>query len=101
MPLMTISMPHQLGKEEATRRLKEKRTEIKEKHTYTVTDLTETWVNPNSMDFAFKVLGFSLTGNVESLDDAVNIAVDLPVAAMIVKGTIESEIKKELGQVLS
>lgn len=97
---MTISVPHQLGQDEATRRLKEKHAEIKEKHTYTVTDLTETWTSPNSMAFAFKVLGFSLTGNVESLDEAVSIAVDLPVAAMLMKGTIESEIKKELTQVL-
>lgn len=101
MPLVNISMPHRLGREEATRRLKEKHAEIKSKHTYTVTDLTETWTSPDSMDFAFKVYGFSLTGNVESKDDSVDIAVDLPVAAMIVKGTIESEIKKELGQVLA
>jgi len=101
MSMMTISVPHSLGQEEATRRLKVKQAEIKEKHTYTVTDLTETWTSPHAMDFAFKVLGFALTGSVRSLEKAVEIAVDLPVAAMLMKGTIESEIKKELSQVLS
>lgn len=98
---MNITMPHRLGQEEATRRLKSKHAEIRDRQTYTVTDLTENWTSPHSMEFAFKVLGFSLTGSVESLADAVQIAVDLPVAAMIIKGTIESEIKKELTQVLS
>ncbi len=101
MPLLSVSMPHKLGKDEATRRLKIKHAEIKEKHTYTVTDLTETWVDPYSMDFAFKVLGFSLTGSVRTTDDSVGINVDLPTVAMLMKGTIESEIKKELGQVLT
>ena len=101
MPLLSVSMPHTLGKDEATRRLKLKHAEIKEKHTYTVTELTETWNDPYSMDFAFKVLGFSLTGSVHAMDDTVGINVDLPTIAVMMKGTIESEIKKELAQVLT
>ena len=94
-------MPHTLGKDEATRRLKVKHADIKEKHTYTVSDLTETWIDPHSMDFAFKVLGFSLTGSVRATDDTVGINVDLPTVAVMMKGTIENEIKKELAQVLT
>ena len=101
MPLLSVSMPHTLGKDEATRRLKLKHAEVKEKHTYTVTDLTETWNDPYSMDFAFKVYGFSLTGSVSATDDAVGIDVDLPTIAVMMKGTIESEIKKELAQILT
>jgi len=94
-------MPHTLGKDEATRRLKVKHAEIKEKHTYTVTNLTETWTDVHSMDFAFRVYGFSLTGSVHATDDSVRINVDLPTIAIMMRGTIESEIKKELAQVLS
>jgi hypothetical protein len=101
MSLMNITVPHQLSQEEATTRLKEKHAEIKQQHTYTVTNLTETWIDSHSMDFAFKVYGFSLTGSVKSLADAVAIVVDLPLAAMPLKSTIESQIKKELIKVLS
>ena len=101
MPLLSVSMPHALGRDEATRRLKVKHAEIKEKHTYTVTDLTETWIDPHSMDFAFKVYGFSLTGSVRATDNSVGIDVDLPTIAIMMKGTIESEIRKELSQVLT
>jgi len=100
MPTLNITVSHQLTQAEATERLKQKRTEIKEQHTYTVTDLKETWTTPHSLDFAFKILGFSLTGSVESLENSVRIAVVLPVAAMMMKGTIESQVRRELEQVL-
>ncbi|MGL4595579.1 MAG: polyhydroxyalkanoic acid system family protein [Thermoguttaceae bacterium] len=100
MPLMKITVPHQLSQEEATRRLKQKHEQIKTEHTYTVSDLRETWLNDDAMDFAFKVLGFSLTGGVRSEPQSVTLSVDLPVVAMMMKGTIASQIEKELNQVL-
>ncbi|MDR2346559.1 MAG: polyhydroxyalkanoic acid system family protein [Planctomycetaceae bacterium] len=100
MPKIDITFPHNLNQEEATERLKIKEAEIKEKHVYTVTELNETWTSPTAMDFSFKIYGFSLKGSVKSLESAVQIILDLPVAAMLFRGTIESEIKKELAQVL-
>ena len=101
MPTLDITVSHQLTQAEATERLKKKRTEIKEENTYTVSDLKETWTSPDSLDFAFKVLGFSLTGTVESLESSVRIAVALPIAAMPMKGMIENQVRRELEQVLS
>ena len=100
MPTLNITVPHQLAQAEATERLKKKQTKIKEQHTYTVTDLKETWTTPYSLDFAFKILGFSLTGSVESLESSVRITVVLPIAATVMKGTIESQVRRELEQVL-
>lgn len=101
MPTLDISLSHQLTQAEATERLKKKRTEIKEQHTYTVSDLKETWTTPHSLDFSFKILGFSLTGKVESLESSVHIVVALPAAALMIKGTIENQVRRELEQVLS
>jgi len=101
MPTLNITVDHRLPQAEATERLKKKRTEIKEQHTYTVSDLKETWTTPDSLDFSFKILGFSLTGTVESLDSSVRISVALPAAALLMKGTIESQVRRELEQVLS
>ena len=101
MPTLNITVPHQLPQAEATERLKQKRTEIKDQHTYTVSDLKETWTSPDSLDFSFKILGFSLTGTVESQESSVHISVVLPIAATIMKGTIESQVRRELEQVLS
>ena len=101
MPTLNVTVAHQLPQAEATERLKKKQTEIKEQHTYTVSDLKETWTSPDSLDFSFKILGFSLTGTVESLDSSVHISVALPAAALLMKGTIESQVRRELEQVLS
>ena len=101
MPNLNIAVPHTLTQAEATERLKKKHAEIKDQHTYTVTDLKEMWITPHSLDFAFKILGFSLTGSVESLASSVKIAVVLPAAALLMKGTIESQMRRELEQVLS
>ena len=101
MPDLNITVSHQLTRAEASERLKKKQTEIKEQHTYTVTDLKETWTTPDTLDFSFKILGFSLTGSVESLESSVRITVALPAAALMIKGTIESQVRRELEQVLS
>ena len=100
MPTLHVTVAHQLPQAEATERLKKKRTEIHEQHTYTVSNLKETWTTPDSLDFSFKILGFSLTGSVESLESSVHIMVVLPAAALMIKGTIESQIRRELEQVL-
>ncbi|MCL2743747.1 MAG: polyhydroxyalkanoic acid system family protein [Planctomycetaceae bacterium] len=101
MPLLKITEPHTLGKEEAVHRLRQKEIEIKEKNTYLVSDLSETWTTPYSMDFAFKIYGFSPTGSVCVEDDKVTISVDLPLAAMFIQGMLENEIRKELAKVLA
>ena len=100
MPTLDVTVFHRLTQAEATERLKKKQAEIKEQHTYTVSDIKETWTTPDSLDFAFKILGFSLTGTVESLESSVRIVVVLPAAALLMKGTIESQVRRELEQVL-
>ncbi|GHT24349.1 hypothetical protein FACS189419_09260 [Planctomycetales bacterium] len=101
MPLLNVTQQHKLSRDEATARLKKKRDEIKEKHTYTVSDLREEWTSPHSLDFSFKVLGFSVTGSAVSNESEVRITVDLPTAAMLMKGSIESQIRQELSKVLA
>ena len=101
MPTLNVTVAHQLAQAEATERLKKKHAEIKKQNTYTVSDIKESWTTPDSLDFSFKILGFSLTGKVESLESSVKIEVALPVAAMMVQGMIEKEVRQQLEQVLS
>ena len=100
MPTLNVTVAHKLTQTEATERLKKKQIEIKDQHTYTVSDLKETWTTPGTLDFSFKILGFSLTGTVESLESSVRIVVALPAAALMMKETIESQVRRELEQVL-
>lgn len=100
MPQMLITKPHALGQEEATRRLNVKAEQIKEKHQYDVRELVETRPDPNTLVFSAKILGFAVSGTCESRPDEVVMNLDLPVAAMVVWGMIESQIHTELAAVL-
>ncbi|MDR0869591.1 MAG: polyhydroxyalkanoic acid system family protein [Planctomycetaceae bacterium] len=101
MSLLNVEVSHSLPRSEATERLKKKEQEIKEQRTYTVSDLTENWLDPDTLEFAFKVYGFSITGSVRSQEHSVALSIDLPVAAAMMKGMIESQVRKELTNVLT
>jgi hypothetical protein len=91
-----MQIPHTLGREEATRRLQEQLPKVRGQ----VTELDEQWQD-HTLTFHFKVLGFKVGGTLAVEEAAANVDVDLPLAAMIVKGTIEQRVRQELGGLLA
>jgi hypothetical protein len=85
-----------LSREEAARRLKEQAAKAREQ----VTDLEEQW-NDHTLTFRFKAMGFGVNGTMAVEDAAVKIDVNLPLAAMMVKGMIEHRLRQEIGGVLA
>ena len=96
MPKLLTQIPHNLGREEATRRIKEKAAEARDQ----VTDLDEQW-NDHTLTFRFKAMGFGVSGTLVVEDAAVKIDVDLPLAAIMVKGMIEQRLRQEIAAVLA
>ncbi|HEX7377368.1 MAG TPA: polyhydroxyalkanoic acid system family protein [Pirellulales bacterium] len=99
MPKITISVPHQLGQEGAAERLQRFVTRLKEKHQDQVSNLEEEW-NGNALTFRFKTFGFQFQGNGNVSENDATLDVDLPFAAMMFKGKIESEMRDTLTRVL-
>ena len=95
MPALTIAVPHQLGQQQATDRLKELLAKIKERYGSQVSDLQETWAD-NVLNFAFKTYGFNIQGQLAVSPSDVKIDGQLPFAAMMFKGKIEQAIRDEL-----
>jgi putative polyhydroxyalkanoate system protein len=91
MPRLALEVPHNLGREEATRRLKEKAEKARDQ----VTDLEEQW-NDHTLTFRFKAMGFGVNGTMAVEDAAVKIDVNLPFAAIVAKGMIEQKLREEL-----
>jgi hypothetical protein len=85
-----------LGREEATRRLKEQAAKARDQ----VTELEEQW-NNHSLTFRFKAMGFGVSGTMAVEDTAVTFDVSLPLAAMMVKGMIEQRLRQEISGVLA
>lgn len=99
MPKISVSVPHQLGQQVAADRLKSFVARLKEKHQDQVSDLQEQWTE-NALKFGFKTFGFQFQGTGNVSDSDAKIDVDIPFAAMMFKGKIESEMRETLTRVL-
>ena len=99
MPKLSIAIPHTLGREAAGERLKNFMVRLKEKHQDQVSNLQEEW-SENSLKFSFSTFGFKIAGVGTVEESEVKMDIDLPFAAMMLKGKIESEIRETLTRVL-
>jgi hypothetical protein len=96
MPRLSMQIPHNLGRDEATRRIKESLAKVRD----LVTELDEQWQG-NKLTFHFKAMGFKVGGEMLVADTMVHVDLDLPLPAMMVKGKIEERVRQELSAVLA
>ena len=92
MPKINLEIPHQLSAEESRSRL-ERFTESLPKDQ--VSDLEQTW-QENTLSFGFKTFGIKIAGDLTAEEQKLLVNVDIPFSAMMFKGKIESEIRKQL-----
>ncbi len=100
MPKLTMETPHELGQEEATHRLQHGFSFVKSNFQGHLSDVTEQW-DGNALAFGFKAMGMKVAGNVTVEDSVVRLDADLPLAAIMFKGTIEQRVRKELDRLLA
>lgn len=100
MPSLTISVPHSLGTEEATARLKTFFGKLKERYQDKMSNLEEQWEG-NKLAYAFSTFGFNIKGDLNVEPGEVKVNGSLPFAAMMFKGKIEQSVREELEKVLA
>lgn len=100
MPSIEMSIPHQLGEQEARRRIQELLPKMKADHGDQIKDLKEEW-NGNTGRFSFSVMGFAVSGNLTVNESSVDLDGDLPFAATFFKGKIKSVIQEKAQELLS
>ena len=100
MPKMNVAVPHKLNPDEAVRRIKNLVGDMKKQFGDRITDLKEEW-SGNNGQFAFKAMGFDVSGTVRVDADEVRIEGNLPFAASMFKGRIESTIQERASQLLA
>ncbi len=100
MPRLTMEAAHTLGAAEALRRLKEKFDSVRLQFGAHVSHLSEQWED-NTLSFAFHTLGMPVSGTLAVGEDQVRLEAQLPLAAALIKGSIERRIREELGDLLS
>jgi hypothetical protein len=100
MALFTLQTTHNLGREEAARRLQDKIGVVRDKYGANVNNLDTQWLD-HTLSFGFKVMGMSISGTVHVEDANVTLNTELPFAAMLFKSSIEQRIRQELGDLLN
>lgn len=100
MPSLEMSMPHQLSKEEARRRIQELLPKMKSDYADQIKDLHEEW-NGDTGKFSFSVMGFAVSGTLTVNEASVDLDGNLPFAATFFKGKIKSVIQEKAQEVLA
>jgi len=100
MPGMKIVVPHTLTVEEAMARIRNLLAGIKRDYGDRVSDLEERWTGDRG-EFAFRAMGFAVSGTLHVRSGEVELDGQYPWAAAPFKGKIESMIRDRATQLLS
>jgi hypothetical protein len=91
---LVVSIPHNLGKAEATRRLRGGVTQLKSQFGDKIASVEETW-NGDRMDFRVGAMGQVVNGHLEVSEDRVNVEVQLPWLLAVVAEKAKNFIRKQ------
>ena len=96
---ISISIPHQLGRAEARRRLEEGFGRIEQQFASGgVANFAKAWEG-DKLSFSAQALGQMITGHLDVLEDAVRMEIHLPNLLALVAGKLKGRLQKE-GQLL-
>lgn len=100
MPKIKTEVEHDLGAEEARRRLDRLMDRIRADYSDMVSDLHGTWREEDTLAVAFKAYGFSIASDVLVRERSVIVDGSIPLAAVPFKGKIQQTIVGKLQEVL-
>jgi hypothetical protein len=92
MPEMTATIPHQLGKAEAKRRIQSQIDEVRKQHDALFSDLSDNWTG-DTLTFSLSAMGQTISGRAEVEESAVHVAVTLPWMFQMLAGMIQPRIE--------
>ena len=100
MPTISLSVPHQLGQVAAAERIKDALERVSRQYAEHVTDVEQEWQH-HTLRFRFRALGFKIAGTLALHAERVECSCQMPLAAMIMRGKIETTVREELEKLLS
>jgi len=100
MPKFGVRVPHTLTKDEARSRLERFIEMLEAKFANQLSDLKQSW-DGDTLRFHFKTYGIPLDGGITVAESELVLAGDIPFAALMFKGKIESEIREQLEKIVA
>ena len=101
MPKFNVSVPHSLERDEAVSRLQGFSQKVREDTPVELTDVQESWDDNGNLLFSFKAMGMKISGSVVTSPSDVTVNGDLPFAAAIFRGAIETQIKDKIVEAMA
>ena len=91
---LIVSIPHSLGKAEATRRLQAGVAQMKNQFSGQIASFDEQWAS-DRMSFRVGAMGQTVSGHLEVTEDAVRVEVQLPWFLSVVAEKAKGFIQKQ------
>jgi len=99
---MEITHEYNCGKQVAYQKIDNFLDELTEQYSEMISNPYKKWnETKDNMAFSFNAKGFNIKGNVKLKEDKLILTGDLPWAARLFKGKIESTIKSKLEEMLN
>jgi hypothetical protein len=99
MPEMTATIPHQLSRADAKRRIQEQVDLLRKQTAGVLTSFQETWTG-DVMAFSGAAMGQTISGRLTVDEQAVHVSVALPWLLGAFANTIKSRIEQQGGLLL-
>ncbi|HEX5645093.1 MAG TPA: polyhydroxyalkanoic acid system family protein [Erythrobacter sp.] len=97
---MRVALPHDLGRDEVRRRLKERSHEIAGYLPGGMANVETDWVGDDRLAMQVSTMGQTITGHIDVLDDQVVFEIRLPGMLSFVEPMIEKAIRKDAAKML-
>jgi hypothetical protein len=94
MQNLTVSIPHQLGRAEAKRRIQEQLGQLKQQYAQFVVQPVEQWQG-DTLQFSCRVMGQPLAGKLFVEDQTVRLEIPLPWPLALLAGGFQPMIEQE------
>ena len=100
MPKISLSVPHNLGQDDAVERIKGFMPRVRDHYQGQVKDIEESW-DGNTLSFGFRTMGMTIQGQIVVEQSEANVEAELPFAAIAFKGMIEKSLRDNLTKLLA
>ncbi len=100
MPGFQVSVPHDHDTTVVAQRLRFFADKVRNEIQIQVTNVVESWDADGNLQFAFRAMGFQVSGKLENRVSEVFVAGSIPFAAIPFRGMIESELAEKIREAL-